>query len=44
MKLLRKLLLSTASIAFLVACGPSKMAIDVAPITDISHLTEKTMR
>lgn len=41
MKLLRKLLLSTASIAFLVACGPSKMAIDVAPITDISHLTEK---
>ncbi|HLS10797.1 MAG TPA: S8 family peptidase [Flavobacteriaceae bacterium] len=41
MKLLRNLLFTTASIAFLVACGPSKMVIDVAPITDISNVTKK---
>ncbi len=41
MKLLRNALLATASITFLAACGPAKMAKDVDPITDISHVTEK---
>src|SRR5690625_2912494 len=41
MKLFRNILLTTASIAFLAACGPSKMVIDVLPITDVSNLTEK---
>src|SRR5690625_4287770 len=41
MKLLRNFIFTTASIAFLVACSPTKMVIDVAPITDISNVTEK---
>src|SRR5699024_3117054 len=41
MKLLRNLLFTTASAAFLVACSPTKMTIDVAPIADISNISEK---
>lgn len=41
MKLLRNTLLATASITFLAACGPAKMAKDVDPITDIYNVTEK---
>lgn len=41
MKLLRNALLTTASITFLAACGPAKMAKDLDPITDIHNLSEK---
>lgn len=41
MKLLRNAFLATASITFLAACGPAKMAKDVDPITDIHNVSEK---
>lgn len=41
MKLLRNALLATASVTFLAACGPAKMAKGMDPITEIHNLTEK---
>lgn len=41
MKLFRNAIWITASASVLVACGRGKMAKDLHPITDLSHLTEK---
>lgn len=41
MKLFQNAIWIAASTSLLVACGPAKMAKDVNPITDLSHLTEK---
>src|SRR5699024_6172170 len=41
MKLFQNAIWIAASTSLLVACGPAKMAKDVNPITDLSHLTVK---